>query len=451
MRSLRLSLLAWIMPPLVVVGVSGAAGAYVFMQRRLTAAYDQDLGDIARALVPYLSVRNGSVDLVFTEQSDAVLRADSNDQIYYAVRDARGRLVAGDDSLPASERPAGEPPVFTDTTRAGAPIRAASLAAMVDGQRVGVVAAETTRKRDSAARDAMFSALAPTVLLILAAAAAVVFGVRRGLDPIEKLGGELRARSHLDLRPLPESQLAIELQPLAHALNEMFDRLQGAQQAQARFIANAAHQLRTPIAGLLTQIDLARGGASDAHLQHARDSAGRLARLAHQILSLAAADPVSNPAMPDERFDLAALVRDSAAQWVRANRTAELEFELETAPVAGSAVLVGEMASNLVDNATRYGGTWVSIRTRHTAAGAVLEVEDNGRGIPPEARAIIFERFRRLEASSSQGSGLGLAIVQEIAQRHEAHVTIEDGSHGRDGTPGGTRVRVQFPPVRTLA
>jgi two-component system sensor histidine kinase TctE len=438
-----LALLAWIKPPLVVVGLSATAGAYVFMQRRLTAAYDQDLGDIARALVPYLLIRNGRIDLVFNEQSDAVLRADSNDQIFYAVRDEQGRMVAGDESLPLLQAPHDGGVSFTDALRSDSPIRAASLAATVDGRRVSVVAAETTRKRDSAARDALLSALAPTVLLLFAAAAAVVFGVRRGLAPVEELGSELRSRSHIDLRALPESQLAIELQPLAHALNDMFLRLQGAQTAQARFIANAAHQLRTPIAGLLTQIDLARDGEDAAtHLAHARDAAGRLARLAQQILSLAAADPVSNPSTPSERFDLAAVMREHAVQWVRSYRDAELGFELSPAEVVGQPVLVGEMASNLVDNATRYGGTSVTIRTRASADGtARLEVEDNGRGIPAEARVLIFERFRRLEGTNSSGSGLGLAIVQEIAQRHRARVTIEEGS------AGGTLVTVLFAPV----
>src|SRR4051812_29382098 len=268
----------------------------MFMLPRLTAAYDQDLGDIARALVPYLKSEKGHVELTVSEQSDAVLRADSNDQIFYAVRDESGRLIAGDPTVPKGSSQDREAVSFWNTTREGEPVRAAMLYAHVGDGTVSVVAAETMRKRDLAARDALVSSLAPTVLLLLAAFAAVLFGVRRGLRPVEQLGEMVRTRSSLDLKPLPEVPLAEELRPLVHALNGMFQRLDASQAAQARFIANAAHQLRTPIAGLVSQLELARAGGPEApaHVEHARQASRRLARLAQQILSLAAADPISN-------------------------------------------------------------------------------------------------------------------------------------------------------------
>ena len=443
MRSLRLSLLAWLLPPLVIVGLAAAAGAYVFMQHRLTAAYDQDLGDIARALVPYLRSGKAGIELVFNEQSDAVLRADSNDQIFYAVRDETGRLVAGDPTVPKGEAKDRERVHFWNTTRDGQPIRAAMLFARVGDHTASVVAAETLRKRDSAARDALVSSLAPTILLLIAAFAAVLFGVRRGLEPVERLGEVLRGRSSRDLRPMAEETLAAELQPLVHALNEMFARLDASQAAQTRFIANAAHQLRTPIAGLVSQLDLARTGGPDAqgHLEHARLASRRLARLAQQILSLAAADPIANDTTLRQPCDLAEVVRGHAEQWLRASNGADLEFELQPARMRGNPVLLGELASNLVDNATRYGGTAVRIATGEREDGVWLEVQDNGRGIPAAARERIFERFHRLEPSTTEGSGLGLAIVSEIAQRHGGDVRVDDAPGG------GTRVIVRFAPV----
>jgi two-component system sensor histidine kinase TctE len=443
MRSLRFSLLAWIVPPLAIVGLAAAGGAYVFMQHRLTAAYDQDLGDIARALVPYLRVNGQKIELVFNEKSDAVLRADSNDQIFYAVRDEQGHLIAGDASVPKGEAEDREVMTFWDTTREGHPIRAAMLYARVASTTVSVVAAETMRKRDSAARDALLSALAPLVLLIFAVVTAVIFGVRRGLEPLERLGEVLRRRASRDLRPLPEHTLAEELRPLVHALNGMFERLDESQAAQERFIANAAHQLRTPIAGLVTQLDLAAGGGPEAgaRLAQARLAAQRLARLAQQILSLAAADPVSNAQSARAPCDLAEIVRSRAAEWVQAAPKADMEFDLSPARLRGDAVLLGELAANLVDNATRYGGTAVRISTGQRDGRAWLEVQDNGRGIPVEARTRIFERFQRLEANTTEGSGLGLAIVSEIAQRHGGEVAVDDAPGG------GTRVTVLFAPL----
>jgi two-component system sensor histidine kinase TctE len=444
MRSLRSTLIAWLVPPLLIVGAVAASGAYVFMERRLTSAYDLDLGDIARAMLPYLHARDGRVTLELSELAVAVLKSDSNDHIYYAVFDEAGNTVVGDRALhPPPLRP-GHSPMFWNGTRLGAPIRAVTLEAAVGGMPVTVVAAETTQKRERAYRDALFSAIAPVVLLSLAAVLAIAFGVRRGLDPLGTLQEELQSRSHRHLQPVDLEPVARELKPLVRELNGMLARLEQAQHTQARFIANAAHQLRTPVAGLVTQLDLARRDDADRdlHLAHAREGAARLARLTRQILSLAVADPISNPEANEESFDLAAVVKDRADSWVRAAtaRGAEIEFELQPAPMHGVRLLAGELAENLVDNATRYGAKTVRIATR-AEDGAVLEVSDDGPGIPASERQRMFERFQRLDNQATEGSGLGLAIVREIAQRHGATVELTEASG-----PSGTRVVVHFPP-----
>jgi two-component system sensor histidine kinase TctE len=444
MASLRLRLVGWLLTPLVVVGAVAAGGAYIFMEKRLTEAYDQDLGDIARALIPQLHRRGDTLSLELTELADAVLRADSSDQIFYSVRDARGRIIAGDPNLHAPPEVRHGHPYFWNDARRGVPIRAVALGTTVASTPVIVIAAETTLKRRRAARDAMLSAALPVTLLSIAGVIAILLGVRRGLGPVDRVRDELQGRSAADLRPLDESDVDDELQPLVHELNSMLARLQGAQQTQARFIANAAHQLRTPIAGLVTQLNLARNAAEgrEAHVASAFEGATRLARLAQQLLSLAAADPISNPVTRDEPADLADIVKSRADAWLREAmpRNVELEFELEPAPIHGNALLVGELASNLVDNALRYGASNVKVATRRTGKGSILEVTDDGPGIPAAERTRIFKRFHRLDSESSQGSGLGLAIVSEIAQRHRARVDVEDAPGGR-----GTRVMVQFP------
>jgi two-component system sensor histidine kinase TctE len=444
MASLRRRLLAWLLPPLLIVGAVAAGGAYVFMERRLTAAYDLDLGDIARALVPYLRSSNGVISLDFNPQAEAVLRADSTDQIFYAVIDSQGRVATGDKALPMPPSHSGAAPQFWDGLRQGRAIRAVALRATVERAPVVVIAAETTTKRERAERDAMLSAIAPVALLSIAAIAAVIFGVRRALGPVEKLREEVQARSHVDLRPLAEGNAVDEMRPLVHELNEMLSRLQAAQHTQARFIANAAHQLRTPIAGLVTQLDLARSDSAgqETHLAHAREGAARLARLTRQVLSLAAADPIANPGESDAICDLAEIVKGHADAWLRAvtARDVELEFDLSPASVRGNTLLLGELASNLVDNAARYGAKTVRIATRRSGERAILEVADDGPGIPPAERTHVFERFRRLDNESTEGSGLGLAIVSEIAQRHRAQVEVAEGDRGT-----GTRVTVSFP------
>jgi len=443
MKSLRLRLLAWLLPPLLVVAVVAAGGAYTFLERRLNAAYDHDLGDIARALIPYIRDDNGRLFIDFTPQAEAVLRADSVDQIYYCVLDPAGKLIAGDRTMPAADPQPALEPRFWDSARHGERVRAVVLDSLAVGKPVRVIAAETTRKRMRASRDAMLSAIVPAVLLLIAAVAGIVLGVGRGLRPLDTMRDALQARSSVDLRPLGEPVDA-ELRPLVGALNGMLARLDDAQQRQARFIANAAHQLRTPIAGVITQLDLAKGsgGDRDAHLDHARQGTARLARLAQQILSLAAADPLSNPGAPEERCDLAQIVTSRADEWLRMahSRSVEVEFELEPAEIMGNALLVGELATNLVHNAARYGAQTVTVATRPAADRSILEVTDDGPGIAREARERVFERFSRLQSQSTEGSGLGLAIVSEIAQRHRATVHLEEGPGAR-----GTRVTISFP------
>jgi two-component system sensor histidine kinase TctE len=248
----------------------------------------------------------------------------------------------------------------------------------------------------------------------------------------------------VDLRPLEKQRVDEELRPLVDALNGMLSRLEDAQKRQSRFIANAAHQLRTPIAGVITQLDLARSEAAgrEVHIAHAREGAARLARLAQQILSLAAADPLSNPGAPTDRCDLAEIVTRHADEWLRTARSlgVELEFDLAPTPISGNAVLVGELATNLVHNAARYGARTVTVAARRHDDRSILEVSDDGSGIPREARERVFERFSRLDSQSTEGSGLGLAIVSEIAQRHGATIELVDGASGR-----GTRVVISFP------
>jgi two-component system sensor histidine kinase TctE len=444
MRSLRATLLAWLLPPLVGVGVVAASGAYVFMERRLTQAYDYDLGDIARAIAPYLQVREGHVSLALSDLALKILKSDSTDQIYYAVLGTDGELMLGDGHVVPPSHALPPAAVFWDGARDGAPIRGVTLPVVVGGMPLAVVAAETTHKRARAYRDAFVSAITPTLLLILAPVFAIALGVRRGLAPLGEIREEIQSRTHAEVHPMEIEQVPRELKPLVQELNDLLRRLGEAQERQSRFIANAAHQLRTPIAGLITQLELAarEDGDSRVHVAHARDGAYRLARLAQQVLSLARADPVSNPHAARERFDLADVVKGRADAWLRSatTRGVELEFDLAPARSHGVPLLAGELAENLVDNATRYGAHLVRISTHAGAGRAVLEVQDDGPGIPLSERQRIFERFHRLDNESTEGSGLGLAIVREIAQRHDATIEVTDGPGQR-----GTRFTVSMP------
>lgn len=444
MHSLRRHLLAWLLPPLVIVVTVAAGGAFLLLRDRLNASFDQDLSDIAAALLPHVYRKaDGNLGLALSTQTDKVLRSDSTDQVYYSVRTPKGEFIGGDRELVTPPEASGIATYFWSSIVHDVRVRATMRPEVVDGTPVVLIAAETTNKRDRAQWEALLGTVLPAALLSLAAAAMVLYGVRRGLAPLERLREEIQARSFQDLRPIDEIGVAAELKPVVRELNDMLGRLAQAQGTQVRFVANAAHQLRTPIAGLVAQLDLARDDPSrGVHLAQARAGAARLARLAQQLLSLAAADPASNPAMERRDCDLSEIVRGKADSWLRTTlpRGVEVEFDLDNAPIHGNPVLVGELATNLVDNASRYGARNVTVATRRAGGGSLLEVSDDGPGIPPAERGRIFERFYRLDNESTEGSGLGLAIVREIAQRHGASVELTEPAHHP-----GTRVGVMFP------
>jgi two-component system sensor histidine kinase TctE len=311
--------------------------------------------------------------------------------------------------------------------------------------------AETRAKRDRLARRALVSHAVPDALFFAVALGVVWFGVARGLAPLDKLRAELAARSHRDLRPVPEGQAPEEVRPLVRELNNLLARLAGAIETQERFVADAAHQLRTPLAALQAQVEAARRGPVPPELVPTFDqllaATRRTAHLAGQLLTLAAVDPRAERPFQPEPIDLAELLQESVGEWVvRADaKRVDLGIELKAAPVSGESLLLRELAGNLVDNALSYApaGSEVTVRTGLLADRPILEVEDTGPGIPPTEREVVFERFHRVKGSPGEGSGLGLAIVREIAHRHGATVAVETPPGGK-----GTVVRVVFPARR---
>jgi two-component system sensor histidine kinase TctE len=310
--------------------------------------------------------------------------------------------------------------------------------------------AERITARDEFARQIILRMVLPQAILILLAGLAVWYGVGRGLAPLSTLRREIESRSHRDLSALPEEQAPQEVRPLIRAINDLLARLGTAISAQQRFIADAAHQLRTPIAGLKTQTELAlrqsqSGNVRDT-LRQLQVATEQSTRLVNQLLSLARAEPGARREHAVERLDLARLARDATTEWVpRAlARSIDLGYDGEGggAWIEGDSFLVRDMLGNLLDNAIRYTqhGGQVTVRVTAGTDAVVLSVEDNGPGIPEQERERVFERFYRVLGTGTEGCGLGLAIVREIALSHHAEVTLAAGAGGR-----GTVARVAFP------
>ncbi len=447
--SVRRRLLAWLMPPLLALWFAGALLAYWFVDNFANRVYDRWLLDSTVALAQQVHAEDGRVSVDLPSAALRVLEFDTMDRIYYQVTDARGGFVVGNSPLVRPEI-AGNQPALYDSRVAGEPVRVAAL--RVEDQAGALVeVAETLNKRRTLTSEILAAMLLPQLLLIAAAAVLIWNGVGRGLRPLEALRTDILGRSHRDLKPLDESRVPSEVAPLVYAINQMLARLESVLVGQNRFIADAAHQLRTPLAGLKTQAELAlretRLEELHASLEQIQRATDRSARIVNQLLALARADCSLETPARLAALDLVGLAREATADWVAkaVSLGLDLGFDApEAVPmlVLGNAELLRELIDNLVDNALRYtpAGGQVTVRVARDDGAVRLEVEDTGPGIPPGERERVFERFHRIEGSPGDGCGLGLPIVAEIAHAHGAAVTLHDGAQGR-----GTLVRVRFP------
>jgi two-component system sensor histidine kinase TctE len=337
--------------------------------------------------------------------------------------------------------------VLSDASFRGRKIRKASYRIATDAGEVTVTVAETTRKRERTGSKILAGMIFPNILLIAATLALVYVGVRNGLAPLTHLSQEISRRAPHDLSPLPKGEIPGEAEPLIKAMDGLVDDLRSAAMAQQAFLANAAHQLKTPLAGLQTQLELHAQELPEKYQHRALrllDATHRLGHLTHQLLALARSGPDANIAHEKKPVDLGKLIESSASDWfdLALARDIDLGFEAEKAVVAGTEWLLRELLTNLIDNALQYtpAGGRVTARSGIDQDGRpFVEVEDNGPGIPSQERERIFERFYRAAAAPGQGTGLGLAIVKEVADRHAAEIELGNAADGP-----GTRCRIIF-------
>lgn len=447
-RSVRNRLLGWLVVPLGVVLLAAGVVTYRSSLKVAADSYDRSLLDPALAIAGRLRVEGTDIQLDLPKSVLDALHVDSSDRLFFSVT-SNGRVLAGQEDLPTPPRGVrAQEPVFYDAIYRGEPVRVAALAVPAAGGPVIVRAAETRIKRERIAQEILVTHAAVDILVLVVALGAVWIGIGRGLAPLEKLRAEIGKRSHRDLRPVEESQAPDEVRPLVREINELLKRLRVAIELQQQFVADAAHQLRTPLAALQAQVEAARGEPLppplDGTVNQLQAAARRASRLVHQLLTLASVDPsVERPFAP-QQVDLAELMQHDLSDWIlQADaRRIDLGFELAPARVLGEPDLIQELAASLVDNAVKYtpAGGVVTLTTGQHDGRPCLEVRDNGPGIPESERDRVFERFHRGRGAAGAGSGLGLPIAREIAYRHAASIVL-------DVPPGGgTRIIVCFPP-----
>lgn len=457
--SLRRRLLSWLLLPLVGLIALNAWWSYGRAVLVANDAYDRSLYLAARTLAEELQWASGQLKLDVLRGAGYLFENHTGSRLFYRVDAPSGQWLAGNPQLPrlAARQAVGVRyfalVAFGDAAFQGAPVRLAQLTHVMEGEAgphplLYITVVETREARDQLIAQVLRDTLIGQAVLLLAVALLMVLGIQRGIRPIEAFRRRLAERGDGDFSAIDPPRVPRELRPLIETLNGYLSRLGRLIDIRKRFLDNAAHQLRTPLTILKTQLALAERADSDAQRQALVRAASRTTngavQLTEQLLAMTRAEHASE-LHTREAVDLVALARQATeARLLQAHaRGDDLGFEAEVArcEVQGVALMLHEAVANLIDNALLHGGAGVQVTVR--VGCAWLEVQDNGPGIAPPHQPHVFERFYSVGATGAerQGSGLGLAIVREIAQQHGAQIDLQSPvSHAR-----GTRIRLRWP------
>ncbi len=436
--SLRRQLLNRLLWPLAAMLLLGGGIGYTYAIRTAINAYDLELLDNALDISRLVALHDGSLTLDLPPVASQMLSTSIDDHVSYAAWTERGILFAGDPKLKLPDALVFDENHVSDYIRLhGENNRVTVLRGELEGHVFYIAVAQTLHGRNRLTRGIFFSLLLPEALIALISIIAVLVGVQRGLLPVEKLRDEIASRTPSDLKPIEENTAPAELAPIIHGINDLLHNLSRSFASHRRFIADASHQLRTPLAALSSQIEVAlntRDLDSQALLQQLLAATRRTSHLASQLLSLSRLEHADPSQQSLSAIDLPALITDLAGDFVSlgANKQVELEFRLIPATVYGNPLMLRELVSNLLDNAVRYttAGGSVQVNLRQHAGKIVLEIADNGPGVPDEELEKLGTPFHRLPSGHADGCGLGLAIVYEIARLHQAQLSFANIRNG---------------------
>ncbi|MGZ5660439.1 MAG: sensor histidine kinase N-terminal domain-containing protein [Usitatibacter sp.] len=454
-NSLRKQLLVWILGPLLLVFVANSILGYRVAIATANQAYDRLLLASVKAIADRVTVSDGEISVDIPYVALELFESNIRERIFYKVSGPDGATLTGYEDLPAPPPSAGRdrPTFFRSEYHGESLYQAALFKPLYDPTIKGMVliqVGETAESREALSRRILYDGLVRQGLLIVFAGALLALGARYALKPLLRLRDSIARRASTDLTPVDESQVQSEVRPLIQALNQHTERIDRMINSRVSFIADAAHQIRTRLTILKTQVEyglrLDDPAAQRGVFEEASVILDETSRFFNQLLVLAHAEAKVVPGRDAEAVDVSALAHSIAHEWVAEARRKQINLGFDGPEtglmVRGNEVLLGELVSNLLDNAIRYSpaGGAVTLRVRGELATVVLEVEDDGPGIAEAERDRVFERFYRTSGGEGQGSGLGLAIAREISRSHDAEIELDTAPTGR-----GLLARVRFP------
>lgn len=468
-RSLFGEILDWMLTPLLLLWPVSLALTWLVAQGLANKPFDRALEYNAHALAQLVTAQHGKVQFNLPQPASEILRADDSDTVYYQVLGPQGEFLSGERELPRppeDDRPQTGEVRLRDAELRGVDIRVAYIwvrpTTATGGALALVQVAETREKRSVLATEIIKGVMLPQFVILPLAVLLVWLALARGIQPLNQLEERIRARSPDDLSPLDHKAVPLEVAPLVDSVNDLLQRLNDSLATQKRFLADAAHQLKTPLAGLRMQADLAqREGTSTEELKQSLKQIGRSSiRATHtvnQLLALARAEG-SGTALARQPCDLARLVIEAVRDSVPRALEKRIDLGYEGAEpgsagvwLDGNPTLLKELARNLLDNAINYtpssperpGVITARVLADRFGRVVLMQVEDSGPGVPESERELVFQPFYRALGTDADGSGLGLPIVLEIARQHGAEVLLEDAHPGQH--PPGACFSVRFP------
>lgn len=445
--SLRRQLLIWLLVPQLLLLAAGGWLAYRIALASAEKAIDQTLTLWVRALARQVKPIGSGLLIDLPRAAQDLIELDPQDRVSYTVSSPPGRFLLGNAQLPAPPLAPAAAPLLYDAEQDGRALRVAALeidyGEPAAPQRLRVQVAKSRAEQRRLATELLADVLAPMALLMALLGLLGWAGIRRGLAPLTRLSDQLRNRQATTLRPIELDQAPREVHTLAQAINALLAAVRRSLGQEKRFLNDAAHQLRTPLAGLIGQAELALGEADPQALRERLGKvlagAQRSAHLVHQLLALARneADVTLKP------LDLADLAREVAREHAPRALAAGIDLGYEgpeRCPALGEPLLLREALVNLIDNALRYAGApcAVTVEVGQDSSRVWLAVHDDGVGVAPAALVHLFERFWRA-SDAPGGCGLGLAIVAEVAARHAG------AARAQGLTPHGLRIELNWP------
>ncbi|MDD0816100.1 sensor histidine kinase N-terminal domain-containing protein [Curvibacter sp. HBC28] len=459
-RSLFGEILDWMLTPLLLLWPVSLALTWLVAQGIANKPFDRALEYNVQALAQLITVQNNRANFNLPQPASELLRADDSDMVYYQVMGTRGEYLSGERELPL---PTEEDKTVIGVVRLrddelkGLEVRVAYIwvrLPLENAEPALVQVAETREKRSVLATEIIKGVMLPQFVILPLAVLLVWLALARGIKPLSQLEERIRARDPDDLSPLDDKAVPMEVAPLVSSVNDLLTRLNDSIATQKRFLADAAHQLKTPLAGLRMQADLAqREGTSTDELKQSLKQIGRSSiRATHtvnQLLALARAEN-SGAALARQPCDLARLTMEVVQDSVPRALEKRIDLGYDGASpgtpgvqLQGNPTLVKELIRNLVDNAINYtpssaerpGVVTARVLADTFSRTLLLQVEDSGPGIPVAERELVFQPFYRALGTDADGSGLGLPIVLEIARQHEATLTLTD-AHPGQAAPG---------------